>query len=77
MSAGFTALQLVQKVLELPTGGKEMELKEIRNLYNRVAIYAKCKILHEPAPHKVYSSSAADPRYPSTQTRAFGWHFLA
>lgn len=37
MSAGFTALQLVQKVLQLPTGGKEIELKEIRNLYNRVA----------------------------------------
>lgn len=37
MSAGFTALLLLQKVLELPTGGKEIELKEIRNLYNKVA----------------------------------------
>lgn len=37
VSAGFTALQLLQKVLQLPTREKEIELKEISNLYNKVA----------------------------------------
>lgn len=80
MSAGFTALQLVQKVLELPTGGKEIELKEIRNLYNSVArrllmLNVKYSVSQ---PHiKCILPLLHIPVIPQHKLGGFGWHFLA